>query len=283
MGNIDMRPAYETENTPPPADEKVVTPIPPEETSTTEGEDDENGLIDIPSDNGEQPPEESSTSKEPVKPVTPPQDPDADEEKAINALKQQREQLMKDIVELRRERRQVRDQKPEPLIIPAEGAGDDMQIAEADLKLIELAAKRLGLVRKDEAMQMQQTATYQEKLDTYKNEWLNQHPEYLPENDPDDKNWNQLKSTIDTYFKAPGSPKEIVKVLDAAHKMVNPHAVLPIRQKASVDAAKEKITSASKAVGTGTSSKSGSPQKRGGVNAGAFVGFSEEEINELLS
>jgi hypothetical protein len=125
---------------------------------------------------------------------------------------------------------------------------------------------------------------YKTAIESAKDEWLAAHPEYLPENDPDDKNWGALHQTVLGYFKMPENPKDIKKVLDAAHKIVKPFAELPVKSRAEVNAAKEKITISSKGAGGGAKPE---PIKSAGSYQIADVlkhtDFTEDEARDLFS
>ena len=196
----------------------------------------------------------------------------------VTALERQREDILKDIQELRRERRGLRDQPAEPLIIvPKTDFQDDVDIPPTDLALIERAAKKLGFVKKEEI----ETGQYRRELDHYKDEWLADHPEYLPENDPEDKKWSTLQKAINGYFKAPPTAREIKKIMDVAHWMVSPGNPLPTRSRATTAASREKINASAKG-GTGGTRSTVTPTREKPSLVG-LKGFTEEDLEELLT
>lgn len=221
---------------------------------------------------------DDTTEKTVDEPVVDKQDDDT-EVKRVDALRLEEERIRKQISELRAEKRQIKEAKrAEPLIV--DKPDDLSDIADSDVAVIEKVLRVKGYVRRDDI----QTMTYQEKIDGYKNQWLAKHPEYLPENDPEDKNWDSLNSTVSAYFKAPSNPSEISKVLDLAHTMIKPAGSLPVKNVASTDAAKEKLQSSSKGSG-------GSGSKSSSINSNKFdpslskhmQGFSDDELKEMFS
>lgn len=203
---------------------------------------------------------------------------ESSEDKQLEALRKEREKLLEDISSLRGERRKAREEKKEePLILEKD---DDLSdVAESDVQLIERVMKAKGYVKKEELHSM----TYKEKLDVEQNAWLKDHPQYLPENDSDDKNWNNLKATIEAYFKAPDKPSDIKKIMDLAHSMLFPsERSLQVKNKASIDASKEKINSSSKG-SIGGGQKSSPRSQKSNIDTSYLIGFTEEEIKEIIS
>lgn len=200
-----------------------------------------------------------------------------DDEQVVTALTSEKERLLKEISDLRTERRSVREsKKEEPLFI--ESQTDELaDVNPQDAELIEKVLRAKGYVKKDELNAL----TYKEKLDAHKDQWLQAHPEYLPANDPDDTNWNALTTTLNGYFKTPANPADIVKMLDVAHGMVKPSSSIPTKSRASADAANEKIKISSKGASAGGASKPIISKSKGTIDRSAFHGFSDEELAEL--
>lgn len=198
----------------------------------------------------------------------------AEAQARLDAIKAEEERVLQNLIELRKDRRDIKQNKHNPLITENNTDLDDVN--PQDIALIEKVIQAKGYVRKEELTAL----SYSEKLDNYKEEWLQVHPEYLPENDPDDKNWNLLTSTLNNYFKSPEKPSDIKKILDVVHGMIKPSPSLPIKNRASVDASKEKIISSSRGSSTGVGHQT-APSSKSNVNREAFKGFSKEELDEL--
>lgn len=205
---------------------------------------------------------------------------EAEEDKsaiAVNALKAEEEKLRKQISELRTERRAIREGKTEqPLTVEKVDLSD---VAEADVALVEKILRAKGYVRKEELSAM----TYKDQVESYKDAWLKDHPEYLPENDPNDTNWEALNTVVSNYFKSPDDPRDIQTILDLAHAKVKPEgAKIPVKTRASTDAAKEKIQVSSKGASSGGSTKAAVVQKAAAkIDRGFFQGFTDEELAEM--
>lgn len=196
-------------------------------------------------------------------------------EQRLEALHQEEEKIRHNIVELRKERRSVREEEV-PLVVPKEKRDDLSDIAESDVELIDKAARARGYMTRDEFQQI----TYKEKVNSFTDAWYEKHPEYKAENDPDDKNWKKLDEVTKQYFKAPKDPRDIGKILDLADQMIKPSKITP-KTIASVAAAKEKLQANSK--GTGGSTPKAAKEAPNPKLRGAFQGFSEDELNEMFN
>lgn len=200
---------------------------------------------------------------------------------ALDALKQQKQELLNEIVQIRRERREARSSEEQDIFVPRSSVKKDAaleDVAPADIELIEKVVTKLGYVKKDEI----QKTSYQQELTRLQDSWLEKHPEYLPENDPDDKKWTMLKQTVKNIFEvAPSDPKKVVKMLEIAHKEINPSLVLPVKSRATVNASNAKIASSNKSGGGATAPSKTS--NKANLDRSKFVGFSDEELDELLN
>lgn len=265
----------------PTTDEEVLDTneeVKPTEAEAKEGEDE---VVQVESSATEEPDDEdeviveATTEKTVADPVIEPTG--VSEEKRVNALSLEEKRLREQIVELRKERRSVREaqvivDKPDTL----EGVNPD------DVALIEKVIRAKGFIRKDEIKAM----SHQEKLESHKDVWLQAHPEYLPENDPDDAKWNALKGHVDAYFKAPSNPKEIEKILDLAHSMVSPRRTLSVKEPATNKAAQERLKSSSIASGGGQAKTAPAPKSGKSIDPsllGYMTGFDDDELKELIS
>lgn len=199
----------------------------------------------------------------------------------INALRAEEDRLTRQISKLRTERRELRDNPPKTsdVFVPKSASlSDDLSdVAEADVKLVEKIATKLGFVRQADVQQL----SYKEQAESIKDAWLEKHSEYKPENDPDDIRWSALKAELDLY-KTPSNPRDIVKILDKAHREISSNTGFPLKNKASIEAAKEKLSSSSKgSVGGGTNIVVSKPKLN--IDTTHLQGFSDEELKELFS
>lgn len=279
MATLDMRPSRETTDD---NEEEVLDTNEEEKPDEAEAKDGEVEDDQVESSATEEPSEKEEVISEDTEEKTvtdsPAESTGVLENKRINALSLEEKRLRDSIVELRKERRSVKEEK---VIIDKvetlEGVNPD------DVALIEKVIRAKGFVRKDEISAM----SHQEKLENYKDAWLQAHPEYLPENDPDDVKWSALKSHVDAYFKAPSNPKEIEKILDLAHLMVSPKRSLSVKEPASAQSAKEKLKSSSAAAGGGqTKSTVTQKSSKASIDPGLLQhlqGFSEEELKDFIN
>lgn len=248
-----------------------------EEVKETSPEEETDEVAAVEEEETETPSETSPEEKPEEEPA--PEKESPSEEKEITGLSEQREKLLAEIRELRKERREVREKQEEgispPVVLPKkeEELGD---VADSDVALIEKVLKAKGYVRKEEL----QATTYNEVIENEKNSFLERHPEYKPENDTDDKLWNALKHELYTYYKKPDNPRDMGKVLEKIHSALN-HGTLPTKSSATSRASAERIKTVSKS-GSGRAAE-GSPkvQTVEGVTRSMFSGFTEDELKEL--
>ena len=102
----------------------------------------------------------------------------------------------------------------------AEKPDDSPKLNESDIELFKQYAKKAGIPFKEEiaALQQQQIKEkQQEAIDRFVEEF----PEYKPENDKDNQKWTILKEEFLTY-KTPTNPKDIYRLLKKAHGIINP-------------------------------------------------------------
>lgn len=196
---------------------------------------------------------------------------------AVQALKDEQKRIRDEISQLRTDRRDLRQgKKEEPVFVPTPESDALADVAEADITLVEKILKAKGYVRKDELSQM----TYKERVNMATQEWLKEHSEYMPDNDPNDDKWNALNGVINAHLKAPANPGDFKKTLDLAHKILFPTSSAPVKSKASTDALKEKMVSSSK-VSSGGAPRSQPLKEK--IDPRGLIGFTDEEIKEIFS
>lgn len=139
-------------------------------------------------------------------------------------------------------------------------------------------AEEMGFVRQDELAGNTYAEKAQESLDSF----LDKHPEYTPENDPDGTLWNAFKAEY-ALFKQPSNPKDFAKIFERIHRDV--FGIKPKGPLTKVNAQNEKVRVTSHA---GASSASAAPKPAktvapSGLRLDMLKGFSDEEKAELLS
>lgn len=125
-------------------------------------------------------------------------------------LESEREKLLAEIKELRGQRREI---KREELIQVNKQLEDLDDVNPDDIRLIDKVLRARGYLTKEEQGKMQYDAIKQEQL----NAFLEQFPEYKPENDPNDINWNALQRELG-YYRMPQDPYKVKEVLMRAHR-----------------------------------------------------------------
>jgi hypothetical protein len=213
-------------------------------------------------------PSELPTEEKPAEGVDEPQgDGTGELEKQVQGLQREKQELLKHIVELRGQRREIKQEEFKKV---DEKIDELIDVHPDDAKLIEKVLRSKGYVTKDEAQKMFYEAVKQEEL----NKFLDKYPEYKPENDSNDLNWQSLQTELKD-FGMPSDPHRIGHVLEKAHRLA---AKFSGDRSAEV---KKRIETAS--VGGGgtqrsSSSSSLTPEQRRVYEDG---GWSQEEIKQI--
>ncbi len=149
-------------------------------------------------------------------------------------------------------------------------------------EILEVMGDELGFVKKDE----HQKSSYETQAKDALEDFLEEHPEYSPENDKGDILWNRFKSEFEQY-KKPDSPRGLKKLFKKIHNEVV--GIKPASDLRKIEAGKEKIESASHSASK-SKSKNKSEQivdsskttiDRETAERG-LKGFSKEEMDDLL-
>lgn len=192
-------------------------------------------------------------------------------EKTVNGLQATQTKLLKEIQELRGTRRELKQEQLEKVNKRLDELKD---LHPDDVSVVDRILQAKGVVTREEADKMFYDSVKQSKLD----EFLDKYPEYKPENDPNDTNWNALQRELG-YYKLPTDPHKISEILERSHKMV---AKVPSGQ--SITAQKRQVEVASHGSGgaqrPSPSSKMLDPEKREILKRG---GWSEADIKSIES
>jgi len=226
---------------------------------------------EIPQEKETETPSELPTEEKPDDTSTPEEDvvEDTGDAKQVQGLLSEREKLLKEIKELRGQRRNLRETETEQVIMEVSDKLDDLN--PEDVKNIDRVLKSKGYITKDESKKI----VYENAKNEALGDFLEKYPEYKPENDPDDLNWNAFQRELLSFYKMPENPKLIGQTLEKAHKGIAP----PVDNNS--ETVKKRIATAQKGGGGMQKSSSGkrlSPQLRRAYEDG---GWSEEEIKEL--
>lgn len=187
------------------------------------------------------------------------------------------EGLRNEIVDLRSKLRTAPSEAQDDIrqdIVTKQGEIQELEgIAPEDVDLIEKVLRAKGYVPKQELDNMLYKRVEQEALDQF----LSKYPEYKPENDPNNTNWNTLMSEFTLYAK-PKDPRQIANLLERARKSVAPSG--SDRTTPAVKKAVQTASHGSGGVQKSSSRKTLEPRLRSELERG---GWSEEEIARIES
>ena len=165
-------------------------------------------------------PEEKETPTEPPTDTKPVEEsdslPDVDTrelESQVQGLQEERKKLLQEIVTLRGQRREI---KQEELVKVQEKIDELKDLHPEDVTTLERVLKAKGYVTKEETNRMYYEAVKQQELESF----LEKFPEYKAENDPNDTNWNALQREL-KYYRMPENPHGIKEVLSKAHQIIS--------------------------------------------------------------
>lgn len=134
-------------------------------------------------------------------------------------VKQAEQGLQNELVKLRKEIADLRGQKREikqEQINTVQAQIDELKdLHPDDVATIDRVLRAKGYMTKPEADKMFYEAVKTEELTKF----LDEFPEYKPENDPGDVNWQTLQAEL-AWFTAPKNPRDVATLLRKAHKQV---------------------------------------------------------------
>lgn len=189
--------------------------------------------------------------------------------KQVEGLQTEKDKLLEEIKSLRGARRELKQQEIEKV---QERIDELKDLHPDDIAVIEKVLRAKGYVTREESHKMYYEAVKQEKLNLF----LEKYPEYKPENDANDINWNALQRELQ-YYRMPENPHEIATILERAHRSIQR---VPGGQ--DIEVKKQQLRTASLGSTSGISRPSSTKTlplrlkeeyRRGG--------WSEEEINEI--
>lgn len=139
-------------------------------------------------------------------------------------------------------------------------------------------ADDLGFVKKSDYTRSTYQSSASEQLDAF----LEKHPAYLPENDPDNVLWSRFKEEFSIY-KQPNNPRDFRRLFDKIHKDIF-GASSDEESLKKINAQKEKIKVASHSGTSSSKSTKSSPSgpKLDSSLRGNLKGFTDEELDEMF-
>jgi hypothetical protein len=176
---------------------------------------------------------------------------------------------------------------------PKQKQNPDVDLSEFDKEQVDTfnkIAKALGFVSKDELENLElqkRQQSYEQVKKQQIDSFIEKYPQYHPENDPGDAQWNRLKEEFGLY-KLPDDPGKFYDLLEKAHTNISGSS-------SSVDAEKVKNIIAKKRVQKQAQTSSADGGSEGttktksltGVEklarSGGLKGFSDKEFDELFN
>ena len=231
--------------------------------------------VELPEEEKEAPAEPPAVEKPSEGGETLPTD-DAGEKKRLQldiaALESEKAKVLK---ELQLARGQRRDFKREELKLVEEKLDDLENINPEDVKAVEQILRAKGIVSAQDIKKM----SYEATANDVKEQFLEDHPEYRPENDPYDEKWSRLMSEFELY-RMPENPKRIKELLDRSHKSVVVR-LTGERPQPKPEIKKRQVELAS--LGSGGGQRSSSSKTLDADKKELYLrgGWSEDEIKEI--
>jgi hypothetical protein len=203
------------------------------------------------------------------------------EKQKINDDISKKELLLREIVESRRKRREVKEKLSTAESVLQDEEVDLSEFDQEEITRLEKIMRAKGFVPKHEI----EEAMAKSSLKEAQEEWLNAHPEYLPENDHDDILYEALRQEIALYAQ-PKSAKQVKSIFDKANREVKSQFSGITSEKTNSSTARQarqQVASAgtviSKSSPSNKTSKSTlTPAQREELLRG---GFSPEEVDEM--
>lgn len=198
-------------------------------------------------------------------PVVPPET-----DRAVKALQDERVKLLKEISELRGQRREI---KQDQLATVEKHLDDLKDLHPEDVQVIDRVLRAKGFVTKEQANQMFYDSVKNEELTKF----LDRFPEYKPENDPNDLNWSSLQKELSLY-KTPTDPHQVTVLLERAHR-----SIASTRPSSDLTTAKKRAISVA-SVGSGGVQRSSTPKSTLSPDKRAILergGWTEAEIAQI--
>lgn len=90
---------------------------------------------------------------------------------------------------------------------------ENVPIDQETEKVLDNWAKKKGYVSKDEFLKTQ----YDNEKDFQVKTFIEGHPEYNMDNDPENLKWNRIVNEINSFYRMPENPKDIGKLLGRVH------------------------------------------------------------------
>jgi len=142
-------------------------------------------------------------------------------------------------------------------------------------RVLNVLAKKYGWVKREELASTTKSQISNDILDGF----LQNHPEYLPENDKDNLLWNRFKTEFQDY-KTPANPRDLRRIFNKIHRDI--FGVKSEEGLKKINAQKEKLKVVSHSGGSATRGQSSSKGTNLTTEQKSHLkGFTEEELEEM--
>lgn len=145
-------------------------------------------------------------------------------------------------------------------------------------EIVPILAEEMGFVNKNEL----QGTTFQEKSQEVLDSFLENHKEYLPENDKDGTLWEAFTAEFKLY-KEPSNPKDFKRIFEKVHKDV--FGIKPagaLQTTTNAQRAKQNVASHAGASSTPSSPRAAAAAAPTGMRFDMLKGFTDEERAEMF-
>ena len=224
-------------------------------------------VVETPPEKETETPTELPAEEKPAEEAEKPQSVDDELARQIQGLEQERTKLLKEIKNLRGERREIKQQE----ISKVESKIDKLEdVHPDDVSTIDKVLRSKGYITKEEAKKMSYEAVKEDELAKF----LEKYPEYKPENDPNDLNWSAFQREWE-YYRMPEDARRIGEILERVHRSIaKPADRSSVVKKRQIEVA---------GVGSGGTQRSSSKKSLESWQKDEYRrgGWSEEEIAEL--
>lgn len=188
--------------------------------------------------------------------------------KAVDGLQKEYTKLLTEVTQLKGVKRQFKQEEADLIKREIDELKD---IDPQDIALMDRVLRAKGYMTKEEAKRISYQDVQNQQLESF----LERFPEYKPENDPGNRNWDKLTEEFNLY-RRPDDPMKIGKLLERAHSAIAKPSV-----DRSLEVKKQQVKTAS--VGSGgvqrsSSKKSLTPNLKSELLRG---GWSEEDVKKI--
>lgn len=169
----------------------------------------------------------------------------------------------------------------------------EMNLDASDLKNLHKALSALGYISKDDFEQelskreaIKSQSAYEQVKQQQISSFLSKHPEYQTGSPENDLRWGNLLNHINEFYKLPSDPAKLSTLLEKVHSDISGDKPKVDIQNVAKVLAQKKVNDLGKSTSRGggaTNSKQVPNSLKSLAKSGGLKGWSQEELDELLS